>query len=421
MAAVTFDPQFIFGGASAAGHVEGGLHDDFTDWLTCNAVRLACEAPYKNYGQGTVPNLPREATDPASYLPGRSANHYYLFPEDLNLAASLGLTGFRFSVEWSRIQPDSPRSFNASEFIHYNDVVRVADFLGIKALPILNHFRLPRWARDLGGWHSDEVVDAFGHYAERVAIELRSASHIGTINEPETYAMMTSAPSWVVPPSASWLDYPKSTKAYLHMRCQLVKAHQAAYSGIKRHRKDVQVGITLNHVFYDGAPNPLAATARRIGKHFTNNYFLDRVADNCDWVGLQYYFHCRINGIRPFANRFKRRSDMGWELYPCGIEPLLLDMSRYGKPIYVTESGLADTEDKYRAWYIESTLRHIAKAIERGADCRAYFYFSLTDGEEWDKGSSVHTGLANVHYETLERIVRPSAYRYAEIIAHRAL
>jgi beta-glucosidase/6-phospho-beta-glucosidase/beta-galactosidase len=160
---------------------------------------------------------------------------------------------------------------------------------------------------------------------------------------------------------------------------------------------------------------------RQLGKRLMNDYFAEQVADSCDWLGLQYYFHCRINHGKIFANDFKRRSDLGWELYPQGIEPLLMDMNRYGKPIYVTESGLADAADKYRAWYIEETLRFIARAIARGVDCHGYFHFSLTNGKEWDKGRSPDTGLIHVDFQTQERSVRPSALRYAGIIADRGL
>ena len=107
---------------------------------------------------------------------------------------------------------------------------------------------------------------------------------------------------------------------------------------------------------------------------------------------------------------------MGWELYPEAIYHCLIDLKKYRKPIYVTESGLADAKDEKRSWFIRETLKNVRRAMEEGADVRGYFYWSLLDNFEWDKGFWPRFGLAEVDYETLERKIRPSALEYAKII-----
>ena len=108
-------------------------------------------------------------------------------------------------------------------------------------------------------------------------------------------------------------------------------------------------------------------------------------------------------------------SDLGWEVYPEGICHLIKKLQKYKKPIYVTENGLADAEDSRREQFIKEHLQYIHQAIQEGADVRGFFYWSLLDNFEWDKGFWPRFGLVEVDYKTLERRIRPSAYRYAEI------
>ena len=107
---------------------------------------------------------------------------------------------------------------------------------------------------------------------------------------------------------------------------------------------------------------------------------------------------------------------MGWELYPEGIYYVLKDLKKCEKPIYITENGLADAGDIHREWFIKETLKNVYKAIQEGVDVRGYFYWSLLDNFEWDKGFWPRFGLVEIDYKTMERKIRPSAYEYAKII-----
>lgn len=107
---------------------------------------------------------------------------------------------------------------------------------------------------------------------------------------------------------------------------------------------------------------------------------------------------------------------MGWELSPQGILFVLRKLKKFNKPIFITENGLADAEDKHRAWFIRETLSYVAQAINEGIDVRGYFHWSLLDNFEWDKGFWPQFGLIQVDRHTLERTIRPSAWEYARII-----
>lgn len=107
---------------------------------------------------------------------------------------------------------------------------------------------------------------------------------------------------------------------------------------------------------------------------------------------------------------------MGWELYPQGIYYALSDLKRYEKPIYISENGVADAEDKYREWFIRESLHQVIRAQKEGVPVRGYFYWSLTDNFEWDKGFWPRFGLLEVDYKTMKRRIRPSALAYKKLI-----
>ena len=397
---------------------EIGRRNDWGHWEEARARRLAARAPRKNYGQGRVRDLPPEALRPPTYLCGAGTGHYRRYEEDLDLAQQIGLTAFRFALEWSRIEPE-PGCYDDAAIRHYRDVARACRERGMEPFVTIWHFTLPLWAEALGGWESKAVVSAFERLASVVARELGDAvTFWATLCEPETYAMMTSLP-YVLAKDDSWLDYRQGVRPFLRVRRNLVAAHRRAYRALKSARPDLQVGITLNLVHYDGWGDPVSRAVRRVMWRTSNGYFAPRVADAVDWFGAQYYFHCRVK-LAPFRNDFAQRSDLGWELYPDGHAHVLQELARFGKPVYVTETGLADRGDRFRAWYIAESLRSIAAAIADGVDCRGYFHWTLTDNFEWDKGWWPRFGLVAIDRDAgMRRVPRPSATAYADIIRSR--
>jgi beta-glucosidase len=148
---------------------------------------------------------------------------------------------------------------------------------------------------------------------------------------------------------------------------------------------------------------------------FVNFYFLERTIRFSDFVGVNHYFHNRIDsGLN--KNRNKETTDLGWEIYPESMYQILKQLQKYGLPIYITENGLADARDAERALFIENYLASVKKAMNEGVDVRGYFHWSLLDNFEWDSGFWPRFGLVEIDYHTLERKVRPSARVYKKII-----
>ncbi len=96
-------------------------------------------------------------------------------------------------------------------------------------------------------------------------------------------------------------------------------------------------------------------------------------------------------------------------------------LKKYNKPIYITENGLADAQDKKREKFIKDHLYWIHQAIKDNVNVKGYLYWSLLDNFEWDKGFKPRFGLVEINYDTMERKIRPSAYKYAKICKNNEL
>ena len=113
-------------------------------------------------------------------------------------------------------------------------------------------------------------------------------------------------------------------------------------------------------------------------------------------------------------------SDFGWRVYPQSIIEALKIMKGYGKPMYITENGIADAEDKLRPRFLVDELKVLDRGIkEEKIDIRGYFHWALTDNYEWAQGFKMKFGLCAVDLRTKERLPRKSATIYKKIVESR--
>jgi beta-galactosidase len=112
-------------------------------------------------------------------------------------------------------------------------------------------------------------------------------------------------------------------------------------------------------------------------------------------------------------------SDFGWEIYPAGLREVLTFVGTLGRPVYVTENGIADAADALRGRYVVDHLSTLAGVVADGAaDVRGYFHWSLTDNFEWSSGYYPRFGLATFDPASGRRKLRPSARAYRSIARH---
>lgn len=400
-----FPKNFFWGAATSAHQVEGDNHNDWTEWEVKNADRLSKESG------GKYP--------PENYISGRACDHYNRFREDFDIAKQLGHNAHRFSIEWSRIEPEEGK-WDEKEIEHYREVIKALRERGIEPFVTLWHWTHPVWFANSGGWLRKDSPFLFARFCKKLAESFPEIKYWMTLNEPETF------------PRHGYLlkDRPPAKDNIISMfraLRNLALAHKEAYIAMKSSNGSLQIGYTESCVYFEPYNKmPQNILALWLLRWWRNNPFFARMSKHSDFIGLQYYFHTRVR-LHPKSqwwfqsNENKKISDFGWEIYPEGIYHVLKDLKKYHKPIYITENGLADAKDIYRADFIKEHLRYVHKAISDGVDVRGYWHWSLLDNFEWQQGFWPRFGLVDIDYKTMERRVRQSAWEYAKIAKENIL
>lgn len=380
--ALKFPSNFLWGSATSSYQVEGGV--DNSDWSQ-------------------------------SFPAGKACNHYQLYEQDFDLAKSLNQNAHRLSVEWSKIEPALGK-FDEKEIEHYRRVLLALRSRGMKIMLTLHHFTNPQWLAEIGGWANPKAVFYFSRFAEKVFQEYQDLVDFWvTINEPLVYASLSFL-------QGRWPPQKKSPFLFLKVVQNQIQAHKKVYRLFHQIRPAAQIGLVKNNSFIEPfSQSLLDKFAAQCVRYFANVFFLDRVESRLDFIGLNYYFHSKLKFPWQIKNDNETVTDMGWEIYPQGIYYVLKDLRKYRLPIYITENGLADKQDKSRKAFVENHLFEVHRAIQEGINVRGYFHWSLMDNFEWDNGFGPCFGLIEVDYQTLERKIRPSAWDYAKICKENQL
>jgi beta-glucosidase len=389
---LNFPKGFYWGTSTSAHQVEGGNFNDWTEWEKENAARLAEEAKkhWESWQQKKFPEMFKSE----NYISGLACDHYHRFKEDFEIAKSLNHNAHRFSIEWSQIEPKEGK-IKPKEIEHYRQVLLALKKRGLEPFVTFYHWTLPVWLSKKGGWLNPKAPYYFDRYVKIISQNLFDEVNFWiTINEPMVYTGDAYLRG-LFPPQK------KSVFKYLKVLNNLAKAHRLAYKSLHLIDLDCQVGISKNNWYFKNVP---------LVKYFRNNWFMNKIKNQQDFIGLNYYKHCQFPKKKKLLV-----SDLGWDFYPQGIYYLLKDLKKYKKPIYITENGLADIKDAKRIRFIKDHLKYVHQAIQNGVDVRGYFYWSLLDNFEWDKGFWPRFGLVEVDYKTMERRIRPSAFEYAQI------
>jgi beta-glucosidase len=409
---LNFPKKFLWGASISAHQTEGGTHNQWTTWELENAKSKAAQAAYHLEDLDSWPAIEAEAKDPHSYVSGVSTDHYNRYEQDFDLLKQLNMNAFRFSIEWSRVEP-TEGAWSVQEIEHYKTYIAELKKREIEPVVTLFHFTIPQWFAAKGGFEHRGNVKYFVRFADKILHELGPhVRFVITINEPEIYAHESYlAGNWPPNVTSKWRMW-RVLNNLAHAHNQVARlAH-----GLNRRYK---VSVAKNSsYFYAGDDAWLSRKSAGIMQYFQDDYFLKKVAENCDFLGVNFYFSNRVYGYRVHSPD-QKISDVGWDLSPADIQHALERLhEKYRLPIIITENGLADREDKYRQWWITQTLVGMQKALDNGVVLQGYLHWSLIDNFEWDKGIWPRFGLAAVDYKTKERTLRPSAIWFGKIIKH---
>lgn len=387
----SFPDGFLWGAATAAHQIEGNnTNSDF--WAIENA--------------------------PGSFMPDRSGDacdSYHRWPEDLDLLVESGLKAYRFSLDWSRIEPTAGHVSRA-QLAHYRRMIDGCLERGITPVVTLHHFTAPRWFAENGGWAAADAVPLFGRFVEAVSPILGDVQHICTINEPNMLAMMANMMKEErrAENVAGAMPPPDDT-----ISAVLIDAHHRARD-ILHSETDARVGWTIANQNFQAEPGAEEETKEWAWSR--EDRFIHAAVED-DFIGVQAYTRVRIGKDGALSMPEGARTTItGWEFYPHAVGEALRHTADLapGIPLIVTENGIATSDDAERIEYTTGALESVATAIADGVPVQGYFHWTWLDNFEW--GSYAPTfGLVAVDRETFVRTPKPSAAWLGGIATRNAL
>lgn len=405
-----FPKRFLWGAAIAAHQVEGAQHNSWSVWELENAKALSVQASYQYGDLDSWSFTKKLAQLPGNYISGKAVDHYSRYKEDFDIARKLNLNSLRFSIEWSRIEPEEG-VWSAEAIVHYKDYIQSLHARGIEPVLTLFHFTLPVWFAEKGGFTKYSNVKYFVRFAETIMRELGgSVRYIITINEPEAYAFESYL-------NGHWP--PAETKFWRAFKVfnVLAYAHNRVYKKLRQIRRTYRVSFAKHTIYmYPGDDAWLSRISAGIGQWLFDDYWIRLTVRKTDFLGINWYVSQRVYGYR-IHNPDDNLSDMGWPMDPADIEHTLERLYiKYKKPIMITENGVADAEDSVRKWWISESITAMQRAMSKGVRLLGYIHWTLMDNFEWDKGRWPRFGLCEVDYRTLDRNPRESALWFARVI-----
>jgi beta-glucosidase len=385
-----------------------------------------------------------------------ACDHYHRYAEDVALMAGLGVSAYRFSVAWPRVQPPGTGPAEPRGLDFYDRLVDTLLARGIDPVATLYHWDLPQPLEDAGGWLHRDTAHRFAEYADLVAARLGDRVRLWiTLNEPFVhmsfgYGLGTHAPGRqllfdAVPVAHHQLLGHGLAVAALRTRTTSPVALTNNYSPVRLlgdTDADRAAGAAYdalhNRLFTDpvlglGYPPGLGPDPGLV-----HDGDLATIAAPIDVLGVNYY---NPTGVRapeegsPLPFELAEldgypRTAFDWPVVPEGLRELLVGLrDRYGDalpPLEITESGCAyDDEpdadgrvhDPDRIAYLDGHLRAVRAALDEGVDVRGYFVWSLLDNWEWAEGFTKRFGLVHVDVDTLVRTPKSSYAWYRNVIA----
>lgn len=367
-----------------------------------------------------TPTLFREAS-------GDACDSYHRYAEDIAIAARLGFNCYRLGIEWARIEP-SEGAFSNAELDHYARVLETCRSHGLKPVVTFNHFTTPIWFAARGGFEVEDSPHLFARYCRRAAEHLGGLMHLATtFNEANIQLLLQVMPGMSAALQAARPMLAAAARATGSPRFSrlafadpdlvtptMQEAHRRGYAAIKAARPELPVGLTLTtQDIQPLGPNSRAAAYRER----LYGDWIDVARSHADFIGVQTYTRILVdaNGSVP-PPPGAERTQSGYEYYPQALAATIRWAHQaIGKPIYVTESGIATDDDRRRIAFIDEALAGVRACLDEGIPVHSYLYWSLLDNFEWTSGYAMHFGLVAVDRRTFARTPKPSAFHLGAI------
>jgi beta-glucosidase len=450
MAALAFPKGFHWGAATASYQIEGAWQAD---------------------GKG------ESIWDRFSHTPGKvksghtgdvACDSYHRFREDIALLREMGLTSYRFSLSWPRIQPSGRGTPNKAGLDYYARLIDCLLDAGIRPFPTLYHWDLPQALEDAGGWPNRDLAGRFAEYAEVVVRALGDRCKSWMIfNEPNIFTTM----GYLIGIHAPGRREPEN---FLRATHTVNLAHGDAFRAMRAAQRDLVIGTAFNMTACEPATDSQAdIDAAERWHRFMNEWFLqpslrgsypeahpnglpldamgvkdgdfERIKAPLDFLGINLYTRTIVAAMPADGGPLSLgalpvgiggdagpKTDFGWEVWPNALHDILLRITRdYDRPVLeITENGCSYADgpdakgvvrDTRRTAFYAGYLEGVHRAIEAGADVRGYHAWSLLDNFEWAEGYEQRFGIVWVDFETGKRILKESGRWYGRVAQQNAL
>ena len=408
---VEFAPSFTWGVATASHQIEGDTVNNWTQFEEAQNLEPSANA----------------------------CEHWNRWKQDFQLIENLGVGHYRFSLEWSRIEPKMGE-WDETAINQYSMMIDDLLDRNIQPMVTLHHFTHPTWFEELGGFEKNENVDYWVRFAEKVFTRFGDrVKWWCTINEPAVFTSM----GYVLG------EFPPGKRSFRLTRLvayNMMIAHSRCYRTLKSlpNGPESQIGLVKNINIFD--------PYRRWNLlHWIQSKLLDEMFNRCwirglhtgkfrppssiiskkipglkgssDFIGVNYYTHLLTTPfmpttveIDPLIRPWEVRTDFRYPMYAEGLRRSF-DMVKYlDLPIYVTENGVADDDDDMRPEHVKRHLWVTSEAIRAGLDIRGFYHWSLMDNFEWAEGYKQRFGLYFVDYQTQQRRLKESGKLYADYV-----
>lgn len=407
---------FLWGTATAAHQVEGGnVHNDWSRFE----------------------RLPGKIAHGDSS--GIATDHWNRVAEDIGLMKQLGANAYRFSIEWSRLEPKEGQ-WDEAAWQHYVDEISQLKAAGQEPVVTLLHFTLPLWIADRGGAVAPDFPEKFGRFAAEAARRLGAqVKWWCTVNEPNVQMFFGYV-------AGAWPPGVKSNALAVDAFAGLLRAHAKAAAALRAGDPDAFIGLASNMIWFEPANrwNPIEYIVASSAANGFNWSFYESIKDGrmqfkmpgfptldiaapelkgtVDWVGVNYYrrnlvrFKPGAPGMVDISAGPGALSDAKVEIYPAGQLALIREAwKRYHLPIVITENGVADSAGVHRPLFVRQHAYAIKQAIAEGVDVRGAFHWTLTDNFEWAEGYGWRFGLYRMDLKTLARTAAPGSEEFRRL------
>jgi beta-glucosidase len=386
----SFPEDFLWGVATAAHQIEGGnVNND--SWEREHD-------PNSGYAESS----------------GDACDSLHRWPEDIELIEAMGLGAYRFSLEWSRIEPAEGEFSNAA-MDYYRRICAACRERNIIPVVTFHHFTTPTWLSALGGWEAADAPERFSRFVTR------AGDHLGdligwacTMNELNLIGVRSYEPD------ASSPEAKDNFLRHLAINEAMVRAHRLGVDALRSGPGDFPIGLTLS--MDEMVADPGGETVLEAAREILEDTFF-RATDGDDFIGVQCYsrVHFGPEGQAP-DDPAVPTTQMGYEYWPQGVEYCARRAAAMtGLPVLLTESGIATDDDAERITYLAEVLRGVKRALDDGVDIRGYFVWSLLDNFEWSHGFRPKFGLHSVDRQTFVRQPKPSASWYGAVARTNSL